>query len=103
MQYKTMVLELIENRPSLHQQLASNDSLLSTMNHLAEELRTSHLDHLMLLHQTESNAPSIPLKHEAMEIAIAEIEKALDMMTPTSGELLSIDEAIAFIKHKATE
>ena len=35
MQYKTIVLELIEERPGLHEELKSSNSLLSTVNQMA--------------------------------------------------------------------
>ena len=43
MQYKTIVLELLQQNPELHASLTSNSSLLSTMNQFAIQLRENHL------------------------------------------------------------
>lgn len=42
MQYKMMVLGLLQERPKMHDQLCEHRLLLSTMEHLASELKASH-------------------------------------------------------------
>ena len=42
MQYKTIILELLEQRPEIHDQLRKNRKLLPTLEICAHELKTSH-------------------------------------------------------------
>ncbi|MBS0265387.1 MAG: hypothetical protein JSS02_25860, partial [Planctomycetes bacterium] len=42
MQYKTIVLNLLRQRPEYYAQLASQRKALATVNQLAIELKTSH-------------------------------------------------------------
>ena len=42
MQYKTIILELLQQRPEMHDQLRKDRKLLPTMELYARELKTSH-------------------------------------------------------------
>ena len=42
MQYKTIVLELLQQRPEMHEQLRQQRKLLTTMEMYARELKASH-------------------------------------------------------------
>ena len=42
MQYKTIIVELIELRPQFHERLKANRTLLSTVDRLARLLKQSH-------------------------------------------------------------
>lgn len=77
MQYKTIIHEWIQSRPSYHDQLAANKQLLSTMNELAIQLRNLHLEQLSLLQQRQPNRSVDALKSEALEIALQIIEETL--------------------------
>ena len=51
MQYKTMVLELIQARPEMHDQLRKERTLLATMERTARDLKTRHEELKELLSQ----------------------------------------------------
>ena len=42
MQYKTIILELLQQRPEIHEQLRKDRKLLPAMEFYARELKTSH-------------------------------------------------------------
>ena len=77
MQYKTIILELLESRTAYHQQLVSSKQLLSTMNQLATQLRSRHLQQLSLLEQQQPNRSLDALKSEALEVALSLIAETL--------------------------
>ncbi|MEZ6104462.1 MAG: hypothetical protein R3E01_36455 [Pirellulaceae bacterium] len=99
MHYKTIVLELIEQRPRWHEQLKSSNSLLSTINQLAITLRNRHLD---LLDQAEATPLQMsPIQHssEALEKAIAELlEHFPREQEAAASDTLDMDALIAFLK-----
>lgn len=73
MQYKTIVLELLTEQVALHEQLRQSRQLLSTMEQLAIELRTSHLDWQDRLYTTNPDSTPEQLSSEAMELALREL------------------------------
>ena len=77
MHYKTIVLEMIRDRPRLYEDLRSSKRLLPSMESYAVDLRDSHLawqDTLRM--QRPGNDPSL-IASEAMELAIAELVQRL--------------------------
>ena len=99
MQYKTIVLELIQQRPMLHEQLRSSNTLLSTVNRLATLLRDSHLAAIEQLRQARPDSASLQLASEAMEIALDELQQQLPPDPETGeAEALSLDEAMQFLR-----
>ena len=77
MQYKTIVLELLEQSPGLSRELRRNDALLSTMNQLAVSFRDLHL---RLLDQLTSSQPELDenqLKYQAMEVATEQMQEMI--------------------------
>jgi hypothetical protein len=98
MQYKTIVLELIEERPELHEQLRSSNTLLSTVNRLATVLRGIHLATIDQLRQTRPGSAEPQLSSEALELALQQLRESLPSNTDEEG-MLSLDEAMLFIRH----
>ena len=98
MQYKTIVLELIEVRPELHHQLRSSNSLLSTVNRLAALLRGMHLARIDELRQTRPGSAEPQLSSEALELALEQLQESLPSSTDEEVTL-SLDEAMLFIRH----
>ncbi len=77
MHYKTIVLELIQDRPSLYEQLRTSKRLLPSMECYAIDLRDNHLAwQATLLMQRPGSDPSL-IASEAMERAIAELTQRL--------------------------
>ena len=99
MQYKTMVLELIQERPELHDQLRKSRILLPTMERYASELKTRHEAWKNILPQTKPGSDPSQIASEALEIALKELEDSLDSASPPDeSEPISIEAAMAFLR-----
>jgi hypothetical protein len=99
MQYKTIVLELLQQQTELHEQLRTNRQLLSALENYAQELRTSHHSWIETLAQAKPGS-ALLIKSEAMEMALQELEARLPSASqPDEDEALSLDEAIAYVKN----
>jgi len=98
MQYKTIVLQLLEDRPEIHEQLRSSRQLLPMMEHLATELKTRHESWKDHLSQTRPNSDPSQIASEAMEIALQELVDRLPSGSPQSEDDLSLDSAMAFLR-----
>jgi hypothetical protein len=98
MQYKTMVLELLEQLPEMYQQLCSQRQLLATMERLAQELKASHQGLIAQLSQQRPDKAADQIGSEALEIAMNELESRLSCVPPSEDENpLSLDGAMAYL------
>jgi hypothetical protein len=77
MKYKTIALELIQQRPVLCERLRRDRTLFSTMERLALELKTRHRELQTQLAQAAPDRAPTFLPIEAMELAVRELEEAL--------------------------
>jgi hypothetical protein len=97
MQYKTIVLALLQQRTEMHEQLRRERMLLIILETYAYELKLNHEAWKLILSAIpgyhESQIPSL-----AMEIAIKALEDRLPPVSP-GHETLSLDEAMAFINN----
>ena len=99
MQYKTIVLELLQQRPEMHEQLRTSRTLLSTVELYARELKTSHEAWKETLSQERAVSDQSQISSEAMELALKEMEDRLPAALPSDAdEHLSLDRAMAFIQ-----
>ncbi len=99
MLYKTMVLELLHQRPEMQEQLRRTGSLLPTLEHYATELKTSHevWKELLSLAQPRSNPSQIA--GAALEIALKKLEDRLPPVSPPdAASPLSLEAAMAFVR-----
>jgi hypothetical protein len=93
MQYKTIVLELL-------QQLRTSRQLLSALENYAQELRTNHYSWIETLSEAKPGCDPIQITSEALEIALQDLEARLPSASqPDEDEALSLDEAIAYVKN----
>lgn len=99
MQYKTIILELIQQRPEMHEQLRKERKLLTTLEIYATELKESHQTIREQLQQESPGSNPSLISSQAFEMALKEME---DRMPPASetakGQELSLDAAIAHIR-----
>jgi hypothetical protein len=101
MQYQTIVLELLKQRPDLHEQLRQRRQLLPVMQQLALELKASH-EAWQEAFSTSSPNPQSLNPSEALEKAIQELEFRLDSDSPE--ETFNLDQAMALaLKTSATD
>jgi hypothetical protein len=99
MQYKTIVLELLQQHPEIHQQLQSRRTLLATMELYARELKTSHEAWKARLCQALPGSNPSQIASEALEIALWELEDVLQSeFPPDESEPLTLEGAMAFIR-----
>ncbi len=82
MQYKTIVLELLQQRPEMHEQLRKNRKLLPTMEFYAKELKASHEAWKETLSQAKPGSDPSQIASEAMEMALKELEDRLPSESP---------------------
>jgi hypothetical protein len=99
MHYKTIVLELLQDRPQLHEQLRKQRKLLATMEALAQGLKDRHQAWTEQLWQARSGSDPQQIASEALEIALKELTDSLPADSPADGsEALSLDAAMAYLR-----
>lgn len=100
MQYKSIILELLQQRPEMHEELRQERKLLTTLEIYAKELKESHEAITEQLRQATPESDQSQICSQAFEMALKELE---DRLPPAShqGEVesLSLDEAMAFIRN----
>ena len=77
MHYKTIVLEMIQDRPRLYEQLRSSKRLLPSMESYAVDLRDNHLAWQATLTMQRPGSDRSLIASEAMELAIADLMRCL--------------------------
>jgi len=102
MQYKTIVLHLLEQHPEIRDQLKKDRQMLPTMERYALDLKTRHeawKDRLSLA-MPESDPSHIA--SEALELALKELEDRLPTASHRDdNEPLSLDAAMTFIRQRS--
>lgn len=77
MQYKTIVLELLKQRPEIHNQLRRKRMLLATVERYARELKANHETWKERLSQAKPGSEESQISSEALEFALKESEDRL--------------------------
>ncbi|HEV3446704.1 MAG TPA: hypothetical protein VG099_18825 [Gemmataceae bacterium] len=99
MQYKTIVLHLLEQHPGIYDPLRRQRQVLPAMEHYARELRNLHLAWKETLTQERPDSDPSQIASEALELALKDLEERLLSGSPRDGqEALSLDQAMAFIR-----
>jgi len=96
--YKTIVLELLQDRPALYEQLRSSGTLLQSMEQLAVAFRACHLERMKELAETQPGSDPAQLSSEALELALQELQGSLPPASPESAETFSLDQAMTFLQ-----
>jgi hypothetical protein len=99
MQYKTIALELLRQRPEVHDRLRASRTLLPTLELLAGELKARHEFWTGQLSRANPGGAGGQVAGEALELALAELQGRLRPESST-GETgpLSLDAAMAFLR-----
>jgi hypothetical protein len=97
MQYKTIILELLQQRPQMHERLRKDRMLMLTMERYARELRTRHLEWKELLLEQQPDSEPSQIANEALEMALKELEDRLPPESPESDGP-TLDEAMASVR-----
>ncbi len=102
MQYKTIVLGLIEEQyPVLYEQLRKERLLLKALDLYGADLKTRHLYWMDRLSVKWPEILLVQIASEALELAIQDLrDRLLSESAPSSDETepLSLDEAIEFLR-----
>jgi hypothetical protein len=99
MQYKTIVLQYLRQRPRLHNQLKSSRTLLPTLDAYANQLKSSHEALKEQLAQANPGSEPSLVASQALEIALKDWTSSLPPDESSSDEEpLSLDGAMAYIR-----
>jgi hypothetical protein len=102
MHYKTIVLQLLEDRPRLHNQLQRERRMLKTVEQLALELKASHEEWRERLRQLRPRSDPAQIASEAMELAIEELQNRLPSESEADNDMFSLEAAMAFLKRPSS-
>lgn len=98
MQYKTIILELLQQRPEMHEQLRKERKLLTTLEFYAKALKESHESWMETLSGASPGSHPSQISSEAMELAIKELEDRLPPVSPQDeSELPTLEQATAYL------
>jgi hypothetical protein len=97
MQYQTMSLELLKQRPQLHDRLRQERKLLTAMETLALHLKARHEAWKEQLAQAKPGSDPQQIASEALEIALQETQDSLPAALRNEDEELSLDQAMAHL------
>ncbi len=102
MQYKTIVLGLLEQHPKLHEQLRRERTLLTTVEAQAVELKARHEFWMEAFSKANwANSP-IQISNAALEVAVKELADSLAAGSPQAEpETLSLDGAMEFLRQRS--
>lgn len=99
MQYKTIVMEMLEFRTQIKERLAQEENLLEALDRLALELKTLHEAYKEQIGQSRADSHPVQISSEALEMALQELEdRLLPASTIDEPEAFSLDGAMAFIR-----
>jgi len=99
MQYKTIVLELLQQYPQRHEQLRRQRRLLPTMNGYAAELRRQHHAWMDVLRPARPESDPSQIASEALELALQDLKDALrHEFSNDETETFPIEEAMASLR-----
>jgi hypothetical protein len=99
MHYKTIALELIQDRPGLYERLRMTKRLLPSMEAYAEDLKSLHDGWKETLLKSRPHADPYRIAAEALEMAIQDLQDRLPCELPTDeADHLSLADAIRFVR-----
>ena len=84
MQYKTIVLQLLEQQPELYNQLRNRRQLLPALETYSDQLKTLHEREMETLAEARPGSDPIQISSEALETALKEFEDRL----PTAPSII---------------
>jgi hypothetical protein len=99
MLYKTIVLELLQERPELYEELRSSKRLLPALDAYSASLKASHDAWKGRLGMAKPGSDPAQIASEALELAIEELQDRLPC-GPQAGEPepLSLDAAMSYLR-----
>lgn len=99
MLYKTITLELIQDRPELYERLRSTKRLLPTLDSYATDLKAGHEAWKGVIARRSPGGDPTQIAAEALELAIEELRGRLPSESPTDeAGAPSLDGAMTFLR-----
>jgi hypothetical protein len=99
MLYKTIALELLQDRPQLYEELRSTKRLLPTLETYAIELKDLHQQWKARLRQARPNIDPTRLANEALELATEQFQARLPSESQTDeANPLSLDAMMSYLR-----
>ena len=99
MHYKSIIHDLLHQRPQMHDQLRKSRKLLPTLEQYARELKTSHEAWKEMLLQLRPGSDKSQLASEALELALKEMEDRLPSESPQGDNGATVlDAAMLFLR-----
>jgi hypothetical protein len=99
MHYMTIVLEFIQDQPTLYQQLKSSRTLFSTVDLQAAALKRYHETWIDQLSQSKPDRDPALIANQALELALEDLRENLPSGSPpTEDGAFSLDMAMTFIR-----
>jgi hypothetical protein len=100
MLYKTIVLELLQQRTEFYEELRSARMLPSALETYSKELKTHHETWKETLSRARPGSDPSQIGSEALELALKELESRLPPVHPHEQDgVLSLDEAMAYLRN----
>jgi hypothetical protein len=101
MQYKTIVLQLLEQQPEMYEQLRKKRDLLATVELYADVLKRKHEAWKDALSPARPGSDPKQIASEALEVALEELKNCLaSQARPGESKPLSLDEAMEFLRRR---
>ncbi len=97
MLYKTMLLEMIQQRPTLYDQLLSQRKLREALDSYAAELSHRHAAWEEVIRSTPLAASPSQIASAALELALQDLERMMSEETAEQEEL-SLAAAMAYLR-----
>src|SRR5260221_11021303 len=98
MLYKTMVLELLQQRPEIYDHLCRQRTVLSTLQNYSRELQTRHAAWEEQLSLQNPGSPT-QIASEALEIALKELGNRLSCEPPAEdGDPISLKAPMTYLR-----
>ena len=99
MQYKTIVLQLLEQYPEMYETLRRQRKMLPTLEYHARELKTMHEAWIEILSQATPDSDESQIASEALEFALQDLQDRLSIGSlPDDSQVLSLEAAMAYIR-----
>lgn len=99
MQYKTIVLELIQQNREVHKQLRKTRMLRQALDYYATELKMNHELWMEFLSHRRPGKSHYQIASESLEIALKDLETTLaSSLPPEEGETLLIETILEFVR-----
>jgi hypothetical protein len=100
MHYQTMMLELIQEHPTLYRKLCSRRTLLPTLERYAHILKSRHQYWMDQLYETDPAQHRYQISRAGLSLAVDDLQETLSADSPPveDGWEPSLDEAMAYLR-----